>query len=145
AEDDTFLKYGIEDGIFKKIADKARYFASGSAQKDKALVSISESEYQKANFYKISLCDINKPEDQAIYDYCIENSCISIGFMGGYDLSGKTKNDLFQLAQNNGWSRYSAQAMSYFNHDLKVGDYVLVSKGNYKVRAIGKVTGDYFY
>jgi 5-methylcytosine-specific restriction enzyme B len=144
-EDDTFLKYDIEDGIFKKIADQARYFASGSAQKDKALVKISESDYQKANFYKISLGDINIPEDQDIYDYCVENDYISIGFMGGYDLSGKTKDDLYKIAQDNSWSRYSAQAMSYFNLDLKIGDYIIVSKGNSKVRAIGKVTGDYFY
>ncbi|GEO03360.1 hypothetical protein AAE02nite_10240 [Adhaeribacter aerolatus] len=145
AVEDNFLKYDVQDGIFKKITERAHYFSNGLVLKNKALINIKESDYQNANFYKISLGDVNKPEDQAIYDYCIENSCISIGFMGGYDLTDKTINDFNQIVQDNNWSRYAAQAMNYFNHYLQVGDYFIVSKGNYKVRAIGKVIGSYYY
>lgn len=145
AEGDTFLKYEVQDGIFKRIADRASYFSSGSARRDKASITLSEEQYQRATFYKISLGDINRPEDQAIYDYCIENSCITIGFMEGVDLTGKSEQDLYAISDNNNLSRFSAQAMSYFSLYLKAGNYVLVSKGNYKVRGIGKVTGDYIY
>jgi len=95
--------------------------------------------------YKISLGDINVPEDQAIYDYCIENNCIAIGFIYGIDLKNRTEEDIYKIATENNLSRFSAQALCYFSLYLKNDNYIIVSKGLSKVRAFGKVTGDYFY
>lgn len=142
---DGELKYRIEDGIFKLIANRARHFASGAAQKDKQRIQLSEAEYAKAQFYKISLGDINVSEDKAIYDYCIENNCIAIGFMESLDLTGLDETKISSLAEEKKLGRFEGQAMTYFMQYLKIGNYIVVSKGNRKVRAIGKVTGDYFY
>lgn len=139
------LKYTIEDGIFKRMADRARHYSSITAQQDKKNIHLSESEYAAAQFYKLSLGDSQKAEDQAIYDYCIENSCIAIGFMSTFDLKGYDEQRIYKLAEQEKLGRFEAQAMCYFSLYLKEGNYVIVSKGNLKVRAIGKVKGTYYY
>lgn len=145
AENEDKLKYKIEDGIFKLMADRAKHFADGAAKQDKQRINLPENEFKKSQFYKLSLGDINVPEDQEIYDYCIENNCIAIGFMATFDLTGKDEHSIYLLAEKEKLGRFDAQAMSYFNSYLKTGNYVLISKGNRKVRAIGKVTGEYYY
>ncbi|MBE0639421.1 MAG: EVE domain-containing protein [Bacteroidales bacterium] len=144
-EEDNYLKYDIEDGIFKKLADRARYFASSEAKKDKQRISLTDEDFKSAQFYKVSLGNISIPEDQAIYDYCIENDLISVGFMDNWDLTGKTESELYKLIEGTKLSNYEPQAMNCFIHYLKKGNFVIISKGKDKVRAIGKVTGDYFH
>lgn len=144
-EGEASLKYDIEAGIFKKMAERARYFASGEAQEDKQRISLTEEDFTSAQFYKISLGNISIPEDQAIYDYCIENNLISVGFMDAWDITGKSESELYDLASKSKLSRFEPQAISYFAHYLKKGNYVIISKGKDKVRALGKVTGDYFH
>lgn len=144
-EEDSYLKYEIEDGVFKKLADRARYFASGEAKKDRQRISLTNEEFNSAQFYKVSLGNISIPEDQEIYDYCIENDLISVGFLDDWDLTGKTESELYKLIEGTKLSRFEPQAMNYFIHYLKTGNYVLISKGKDKVRAIGKVVGDYFH
>ncbi len=39
--------------------------------------------------------------------------------------------------------KFEAQAVNYFIHYLKKDDYVVVSYGNLRFRAVGKVTGYY--
>jgi hypothetical protein len=144
-EGETSLKYEIEAGIFKKMAERARYFASGEAKEDKQRISLTEEDFTSAQFYKISLGNISIPEDQAIYDYCIENNLISVGFMDAWDITGKSESELYDLALKNKLSKFEPQAISYFAHYLKQGNYVVIAKGRDKVRALGKVTGDYFH
>ena len=145
SEGDNFLTYDIIPGVFKQISERAQYFSNTSPKIPSGIKILSESEFRDAQFYKISLGDINDPEDQAIYDYCIENNCIAIGFMYGIDLTNKTEEEIYKIAAENNLGRFSAQALCYFSLYLKNDNYFIVSKGVSKVRAIGKVTGDYFY
>ena len=145
-EGDTYLKYEVVEGIFKRICRLAEDNLKSLSQKAKHLISIPAREYANASFYKISLGDINDPADQDIYDYCVENGVISIGFGDGIDFSNKDESQVNEAYtekyKDNG---YGAQAINFFKNYLKVGNYVVVSKGNYYVRAIGKVKGEYFY
>jgi predicted Mrr-cat superfamily restriction endonuclease len=145
-EGDTYLKYEVEEGIFKRICRLAEDNLKSLSQKAKHLISIPSSEFASASFYKISLGDINDPADQEIYDYCVENGLISIGFGDGIDFKGKDESGVNEAYtekyRDNG---YGAQAINFFKNYLKVGNYVVVSKGNFYVRAIGKVIGEYFY
>ncbi len=145
-EGDTYLKYEVVEGIFKRICRLAEDNLKSLSQKAKHLISIPANEYANASFYKISLGDINDPADQDIYDYCVDNGVISIGFGDGIDFSSKDESEVNEAYtakyRDNG---YGAQAINFFKNYLKVGNYVVVSKGNFYVRAIGKVTGEYFY
>lgn len=145
SEGDSFLTYDIIPGVFKQISERAQYFSNTSPKAPSGIKILSESEFQNAQFYKISLGDINDPEDQAIYDYCIENKCIAIGFMYGIDLTNRTEEEIYKIAAENNLGRFSAQALCYFSLYLKNDNYFIVSKGVSKVRAIGKVTGPYYY
>jgi hypothetical protein len=145
SEGDSFLTYDVVTGVFKQISERAQYFSKNALTASVPRKILNESEMQNAQIYKISLGDINDPEDQAIYDYCIENSCIAIGFMYGNDLTNKTEEEIYKIAAGNDEGRYAAQALCYFSLYLKKDNYFLVSKGLSKVRAIGKVSGPYFY
>lgn len=144
-EGDKFLKYDVRPGILKQMARRASYHASGEAAKVKHKLSFTPEQYDKAEFYKMSLGDSQNPEDQLIYEYCIKNKCIAIGFMHQHDLSGLNEQQVRSLPLQEGQSSYHTVAMSYFSQYLKEGDIVVVTKGNYMIRAIGRVTGQYRY
>lgn len=142
---DTSIKYDIINGIFKKICRLAD--ASNNAQQlaKENLVSLTQEEFNKAVFYKISLGDSTKEEDKEIYDYCISNNLISIGFGESTDFTGKDESQVNDIVSQEKLDPYTAQAINYFKNYLKVGNYVVVSYGNSYIRALGKVTGDYEY
>lgn len=142
---DTSIKYDVINGIFKKICRLAD--ASNNAQQlaKENLVSLTQEEFNKAVFYKISLGDSTKEEDKEIYDYCISNNLISIGFGVSTDFTGKDESQVNEIVTQEKLDPYTAQAMNYFKNYLKVGNYIVVSYGNSYIRALGKVTGDYEY
>ncbi len=144
-EEEGRIRYEIHDGLFKRMADRARYFSSGAAERDKQTISLTEKQFDAAQFFKLSLGDIGIPEDQVIYEHCVENNCISIGFMRDNNMEGVPVKEIYRMAEEKGLGSYHAQAMNHFKDYLKKGDYVLISKGKQKVRAIGRVAGDYFY
>lgn len=142
---DTSIKYDVINGIFKKICRLAD--ASNNAQQlaKENLVSLTQEEFNKAVFYKISLGDSTKDEDKAIYDYCISNSVISVGFASHIDFTGQDEAAVNKTVSDAKEDPFSAQAINYFKNYLKNGNYVVVSYGNSYIRALGKVTGDYEY
>lgn len=144
-ENETYLKYDIVAGIFKNICRLAD--ASNNAKelvKDN-LVSLTQSEFNSAVFYKISLGDSTKSEDKEIYDYCINNNVIAIGFGEGIDFTGKDETEVNKIVADHKYGDYIAQAVNYFKNYLKNGNYVVVSNGNNYVRALGVVEGDYTF
>jgi len=144
-EEDTFLKYKIEEGVFKKICRLATDSLKSVNLETKSLISLTDNEYENAHFYKMSLGNSQEVADQVIFDYCVENNCISIGFGNGHDFSGKDEKELKTFGSEKNLDSFSIQAMNLFKNYMKEGNYVVISNGNNYVRAIGKVTGDYEY
>ena len=142
---DTYLKYKVQEGIFKKICRLAEDNIKSLSRPSGRLISLSDAEFEHAVFYKISLGDINDPADQEIYDYCMEKGLISLGFGDGVDFSGKDESGVTELYSEKFKDGYGATALNLFKNYLKVGNYVIVSKGNHYIRALGKVTGEYVY
>ncbi|HEY3372245.1 MAG TPA: AAA family ATPase, partial [Prolixibacteraceae bacterium] len=142
-DEDKFLKYEVRPGIFLDIARRSVSRLQSEANKEKSFLSLSNAEFTKAVFYKVSLGDINIQEEQQIYDYCIKNNCIAIGFGEGIDFTGKSETEVTEIVRVSNLSNFTSQAINYFKNYLKVDNYVIVSKGNYLVRAIGIVTGEY--
>ncbi len=142
---DTYLKYETQEGIFKRICRLAEDSLKAGKEKKETLFSLPQSEFDQANFYKISLGDANVPTDQEIYDYCMDNGLISIGFGSELDLTGKSETEVSEIYNQRYKEGSGAQFLNYFKNYLKVDNYVVVSRGNHYVRALGKVTGEYFY
>lgn len=142
---DTYLKYKIQEGIFKKICRLAEDNIKSQSRKTGHLISLTDAEYDQAKFYKISLGDINDPADQEIYDYCMEKGLVALGFGEGIDFTGKDEYGVTEAYNDKFNDGYGAQAINYFKNYLKIGNYIVVSKGNHYIRALGKITGDYFF
>lgn len=140
---DTYLKYDIEDGIFKRICQLARDTQKSVEIKKDRLISWTDEEFRKASFYKISLGDINYAAEDEVYDYCIKNNRIAVGFSNGVDFTGLDEEQVIQKGIELKLSDHAIRVLNRFINILKTGNYVIVSKGNRYVRAIGKVTGEY--
>lgn len=143
ATDDKKVYYEIEDGIFKSICRHADATNNAQALAKGNLVSFTQEQFNEAVFYKVSLGDTSKAEGKEVYDYCISNNVISIGFGEGIDFSGKNEEQVNESIKDNNLDSYSAQAINYFKNYLQVGNYVIISNGNLYIRALGKVTGEY--
>lgn len=144
-EDDTYLKYRVEDGIFKKICRLSEDYQKSVRIKTQRVLSWNEEMFKKAVFYKISLGNSNKEDDQAIYEYCIKHNCIALGYGGENDFGGLDEEQIIAKCKELGKESFFEQVVNRFIHYLKPGNYVLVSNGNRYVRAIGRVTGSYEY
>jgi len=144
-DEDTYLKYEIQEGIFKKICRLAQDSLDAAVANQMSTFKLSEAEFDQTQFYKMSLGNTQVQEDKEIFDYCLANNCITIGFGDGYDLSGLDEKALRDFGNDKGMERFPIQALNIFKNYLKIGNYVLISNGNHYVRAIGKVVGDYEY
>lgn len=142
---DTHLKYNIKDGIFKLLCRKAETNQRLVEEKPQEALNLSKGEFAQASFYKMSLGDSTDPEDQEIFDYCMENNLAAIGFAGDVDFAGMSETEVTQTCASHDLDKYAGQAINYFKNYIKIGSYILVSNGNYRIRAIGVVTGDYYY
>ncbi len=144
-EDDKYLKYEVQEGIFKKVCRLAKDSLNSKEIQSQNPISMSMDEFTKAQFYKMSLGNTQLEEDIEIYEFCIKNNCITIGFGDQIDFTGKDERQINELGREEKLSDDAIRSLNYFKNYLKVGNYVLISNGNYYVRAIGKVTGDYEY
>ncbi|MBV4438633.1 MrcB family domain-containing protein [Clostridium tyrobutyricum] len=132
-----------KDGIFKQICSKAKEVKEG-------IVSEYDFDENSINFYKMSLGDTQNDEDDSVFDYCIEKECVALGWGGdidytNYNSKSKVKNEYLNVNPDSTNNDFNITAINRFKNDIKTNDIVIVSYGNSKVRAIAKVTGNYYY
>lgn len=144
-EEDSCLKYDIEEGVFKKLCRLSDDERKGGEVEAKKLVNLREEDFDNARFFKLSLGDSTNPDDDEIYEYCVGHSCIAIGFGGAADFSGLSEEKIRKKCYELLGRSYDATALNYFIHGLQVGDYVLIGNGNRYVRAMARVTGEHYY
>jgi hypothetical protein len=141
------VSYEIVPGVFKIISEDAEKYNISQSSNSAGVISLTDAQYEKANFYKISLGDSQNGDDNIIYEYCRKNNCIALGW--GRDGDFTSANDemaIGKIAESvcpPDEVKTTITFMSAFKIYLKVGDYVIISKGNLKIQAIGKVTGEY--
>ena len=95
------------------MADSARYLSSGVAERDKQTISLTEKQFDAAQFFKLSLGDIGIPEDQVINKQCVENNGISIGFMKANNMESIPVKEIYRIADEKGPGSYHAQSMKW--------------------------------
>jgi len=136
------VTYSVEPGIFKAICQKA--------EKPVELQGTGSTDFQTAAFFKMSLGGKDRPD---IHDYCMFHDLIGLGHGSDEDFTAlkgikdwKTFRDAFK--ENHGGlvekSKYNIQAVFIFQR-MKIGDIVIISKGNHLIDAVGRITGEYFY
>lgn len=141
------IQYKIIDGVFKTLSDSAKF----TKVEDVNEYIIDIDVLDNAEFYKMSLGNTLLPEDEVIYDYCLNNNVIAVGYGGDNDYSkadneNKIAKELSESLKGiREYNAYEIFAINCFKNMIQKGDIVLISKGNTKVRAIAKITGDYYY
>lgn len=135
------LEYPVKDGVFLELCKNATTKVIKPSEEDFVNLANIQS-------WKMSLG--RSGQDEEIYEYCMKNSCILLGW--GEDLNFSNCNNYKEVEgymQSHGYEEYlknSPKAASFihnFKNLMKKDDLVIVSDGNHKFRAIGKVIGDY--
>ncbi|MFQ1638064.1 AAA family ATPase [Aeromonas veronii] len=135
------LTYDVVDGVFKRMCDAvaAKVTRSGS---NEAMT------LEGRRVWKMSLGN-TKGDDAHIFDDCIEEGVIRLGYGGAHDYSKcKSREEVQALLEqstgkiDNAYDYTVTSVMTLVNR-MKIGDLVVVTDGNFKFRAIGEITGDY--
>lgn len=131
-----------KDGIFKQLCEDA----SIKAQKELPKYEFDED---SIGVHKMSLGDTSGKEDY-IYEYCIKNNCVSLGWGENIDYSNcNDREEIKQIFKEQfpeaNENSFNINAINRFKQIIKVDDLVIISQGNHKARAIGKITGEYYY
>ncbi|RZL69810.1 MAG: hypothetical protein EOO93_00430 [Pedobacter sp.] len=140
--DSGSLSYEVEPGIFKLICETA---ANTTVVKKQ-----NKETFDQASFFKMSIGGKNRPD---IHDWCLENNVIGLGYGNDKNFDGfknltdwgayrdKFASTYPELVAE---SRYHIQAMFIFQR-MKIGDVVVITKGNHVIDAIGKITSEYYW
>ncbi len=148
----TDLGFALVPGMFKELVQTVTTAnqAAGAAS-TRAGLRIDKQLIRRAQPYKMSLGDIRNPNDAGIYEYCISNDCISLGYGSDVDFTGvhNEKEILARIRQQRAggeaYNSYEVTAVRTFAVSMQVGDLVFVPDGLQTIRAVGVVTGDYYY
>lgn len=138
--DDESQSYQVRDGVLKLISANASTTVSNRKQS-------YEFEPDAIQFFKMSLGNTLHGEDE-IYEYCITNECIALGWGGDIDYTKCTsKPEIEKLFRANypDETAFVISAVDRFKNWMQVDDIVIISHGNKKAKAIGRIEGEYYY
>jgi len=145
-EESGQIRYEVADGVFKSLCEAAA--AKAIPQKASSQEGQPFS-IKGRNIWKMSLGN-TLGEDAGIYDECIENGYVLLGYGGSVDFTGRTTREaVIECCQDNGLhienpqTDYTVTSVHTFVGRMNRGDLVIISDGNFKFRAIGEVSGDY--
>lgn len=136
------IEYEIEDGIFKEICQLA------SVKENKNLTE-GIQDLKDREVWKMSLGDTLNDSESSIYDECLENNYVLLGY--GYALDYSDCNNMKAVEQkvldeipNSTKNDFVITAVNRLKNSMDIGDLIVVTDGNRKFRAIAEITGDYF-
>lgn len=130
---DEKLGYVLEDGIFKEICKIAKPIKTDKTSK--------KINFSKTRIFKMSLGANWKNEAEDIYNYCLTNNVVALGWGGDKDFSGCNTSKEFKNLD----ATWGAKAVEIFKNWMRIGDIILISNGNSNIKAIAQITGAYEY
>ncbi|MDC6350460.1 AAA family ATPase [Zeaxanthinibacter sp. PT1] len=142
------VHYEIKAGLLKEIVQSIKNKQELQLMSDRNF-NIPKEKFQKP-INKISLGNSQVSADEAIYQYCIENDRIAIGFGEDINFEGvESVSDIRKRFKEGGIevkgaNDFNVTAMERFILSMKSEQLVFVSNGTFKLRAIGVIEGDYF-
>ncbi len=139
AEDNAAMRLGVEPGVVKRIAERAR----------------KVPEMGSRRIFKLSMGDPKSwgrtPSSEPVFAECIDSECALLDFGGDIDWSDARYDNHDAVRQrwrqdkNPNATAYDTdvQAIWRFRVEMRRGDIVVASDGYRRFRAVGEVTGDY--
>ncbi len=133
--------YSVRPGVFKSACASALLRSPSSP-------GISGKPLRERKVFKMSLGASWSDEGTKVFDYCLKNSCILLGWGGDIDFSDcdtreaierKLKQEAPDIEKPGSHLRF----VDCFKREMKIGDLVMVSYGNSKFRGIAEVADDY--
>lgn len=136
------IGYKLENGLFKEICINAEKELIKREDNAKYIDMINSG----TSIWKVSLGE-RKNDD--IFDQCIKEGDIAIGWLDHLDLSNMNYDDVFQeLRKEDDSSNHPTQNASSINsfiNNMAMGDIILVYDGPETIRMIGIVKSGYRY
>lgn len=139
--DNGQLTYDVVDGVFKRMCDAVAAKVTRSDNHEAMTL-------EGRRVWKMSLGN-TKGGDAHIFDDCIAEGVIRLGYGGKHDYSEcKTREEVQALLEqsvgkiDNAYD-YTVTSVVTLVTRMKRGDLVVVTDGNLKFRAIGEIIGDY--
>ncbi len=91
-----------------------------------------------------------KKMEEHIYEDCIKNNFIAIGWLDDIDLTGYSYKKILDglKKKEQGWSdnpTNDASSINSFLNEMEIGDIILIFNDVTSIRAIGVIQGEYFY
>ena len=127
--------------MLKRIAERARKVPGPS---------VASFDLGQRNVFKMGLGNPVEPGDQGIFEECVENEYVLLGWGGDVNWSEERFDRYDRILER--WQEEDENARGYdgnvkftecFRNRLKVGDLVIVPAPQQKFRALGEVTGPY--
>jgi 5-methylcytosine-specific restriction protein B len=137
------VNYRVKPGVFLTAVTRARELMTPAK-------ASSGFDVKDRKVHKMSLGDSTKAEEDWVYQDCLENDYVCLGFASGVDFTGcdtlATMQDRF-IQKNPGAepTDFAVTAVHRMKNEMKDGDLVVISDGNTKFRAIGVVSGGYVF
>ena len=140
---DGQISYPVRPGVFRRICDACR--RSGIVKS-----GLTGKPLNERKIYKMSLGPVGTSDGIRTFKECIDNGYILLGWGSHVDFTdcntASAIRDKFRNDYPNGENPDSqVRYAEIFKNELKVGDIVIVSRGNKAFQAIAEVTGDYEY
>lgn len=138
------ISYPVRPGVFRRICDAARRSAMVKP-------GLSGKLLRERTIYKMSLGRAGTTEGSRVFQDCVENGYVLLGWGDDADFSEcRTSAEIRQkvsqhLAQSEDNPDSQARYVEVFKDDMQVGDIIVVSHGNRAFRALAEVTGEYEY
>ncbi|MFZ7094448.1 AAA family ATPase [Primorskyibacter sp. 2E233] len=154
-ETETSAGFRLEPvpGIFYRISKRAEVRTGGAPDQDLAKeVQHDLVTLEGRNVHQMSLGEAGTRGGEAIFEEAIEKSIALFGFVD-HDWSAEVYENYDNIRA---WCEQTDEELyatpngvaamtHHFRNKVSVGDILVVSKGNFQFRAIGKVVGDYEY
>jgi 5-methylcytosine-specific restriction protein B len=138
------ITYGVRPGAFKRACEAAE------SQGLELPTGATTASARGRTVYKFSLGSTENDEAKVIFDYCLKNDCVLMGWGERVDYTGCSDATAIaqRLAERMPEAERPASQVSFidrFKNDMKVGDLVVASLGNSLYRGIAEVTGEYVF
>ena len=140
SENKSQLSYEIVSGCFKRLSLLAKKIV---ATTQKAEIK------QTSNYWKLSLGNTAISEAEIVYQYCLDNSVVQLGYGYGVDLSNANSSEEVKklLVDESEYKSndYAFRVCNTFKNKIKINDFIIISHGNTKFKAIAQVVGEYTF
>jgi 5-methylcytosine-specific restriction protein B len=135
------ISYRVKSGVFKSACDRARVQHS-------IRPGLGGKPLKERTILKMSLGKSWSDEGRIVFNHCIQNECVLLGWGEDIDFSGCDSRASVQQtieAQRPQIDRKDSvlSFVNLFKNEIKLGDLIVVTNGNKWVRAVAEVVGDY--